>query len=102
MRWLIARSMLNKCLYLTWRKLLAILAAWVLSVVLHNVVYGLFRDRFGPDGDEPVFFLIAVVVIPVYLLVSLVYTVFSLAAKRRQGLEQVDVPNDSVRSHPRP
>ena len=42
------------------------LAAGIISVVLHNVIYGLFIHFFGADfwdrsgvGDEPVFFIIA-------------------------------------------
>jgi hypothetical protein len=59
---------------LTWRKILLVLAAWVACVVLHNLVYALFRRYFGAKGDEPFFFLLAVVVIPLYVLVALVYT----------------------------
>jgi hypothetical protein len=66
--------MLDKLLRLTLRKLLLIVAAWVLCVILHNAIYGLFRDSFGPDWDEPFFLLLAVVVIPLYFVVSLTYT----------------------------
>ena len=65
---------LDRWLILTRSRLLAVVAAWFLAVVLHNVTYALFRDHWGPGGDEPVFFLLAVVVIPLYLACALVYT----------------------------
>jgi len=74
--------MLDKLLRLSLRRTLLIVAAWVLCVVLHNVIYGMFRDSFGPNGDEPFFFLLAVVVIPLYSVVSLVYTVVQLVRHR--------------------
>jgi hypothetical protein len=60
---------------LSWRKILLILAVWVTCVVLHNAVYALFRSYWGPNGEEPFFFLLAVVVIPVYALIAVVHTV---------------------------
>ena len=43
------------------------LAVFIISAVLHNVIYGLFIHFFGEDfwtrtgiGDEPVFFFIAI------------------------------------------
>jgi len=76
--------MLDKLLRLTLRKLFLIVAAWVLCVILHNAIYALFRDSFGPDRDEPFFFLLAVVVIPLYFVVSLVYT--AVQRIRQRGL----------------
>ena len=58
----------DRLLLLSWKKLLLIPTAWLLCVLLHNVVYGLFRSFFKPGGDEPFFFLLAVVVIPIYTL----------------------------------
>jgi hypothetical protein len=67
---------------LTAKRSFLVVAAWVLCVVLHNLIYGLFRDSFGPDWDEPFFFLLAVVVIPLYFVVSLVYTLVQLVRHR--------------------
>lgn len=67
--------MLDKLLRLNLRKLLLLVGVWVLCVVLHNLVYALFQDSFGPNGDEPFFLILAVVVIPAYFLIALVYTV---------------------------
>ena len=66
---------------LSWRKTLVILSAWVLCVVLHNLVYAIFRSYWGPKGEEPFFFLLAVVVIPLYTLIAVVYTVQRKFAK---------------------
>jgi len=59
---------------LTWRKALYVLAAWAACVVLHNLTYALLVKFWGFKGDEPFFFLLAVVVIPVYALIALAYT----------------------------
>ena len=67
---------LDKYLLLSPKRVLIIACAWLLSVLLHNAVYALFYDYFSrTGGDEPVFFILAVVVIPLYLVISLVYTV---------------------------
>jgi DMSO/TMAO reductase YedYZ heme-binding membrane subunit len=55
--------------------------------ILHNVVYGLFIKFFGEDfwgkgGDEPVFFLLALIVCPIIFLVGTVGSiVFLVKAK---------------------
>ena len=74
--------MLDKLLRLTWRRLLLILVAWVLCDVLHNAVYALFLDFFGLHSDEPFFFLLAIVVIPLYFVVSVAYTLIWLIRQR--------------------
>jgi len=67
---------IRNILLLTWKKILLILVAWVYAVLLHNLVYGLFKDYFDRHGgDEPFFFLIAIIVIPLYVLISLIYTI---------------------------
>ncbi len=59
----------------TSKKILLILISWVVAVLLHNLVYGLFQDFFDRHGtDEPFFGIIAMIVIPLYLLICLVYT----------------------------
>ena len=67
---------LKSIFLLTWKKILLIPISWVVAVLLHNLVYGLFQDFFDSHGtDEPFFFIIAMLVIPLYLLICLVYTV---------------------------
>lgn len=71
----------------------ASLVGFPIFAVLHNLVYGLFIYLFGADfwsrtgiEDEPVFFIIAVIICPLGLLVgaigSLVLGAKKLAAKR--------------------
>jgi len=59
------------------------------GVVLHNAVYGLFIYFFGADfwerngvGDEPVFFIIAIIICPVAFLVGAAGNIV-LAIKKR-------------------
>jgi len=67
---------LDKYFLLTWRRVLWIAAIWVTAAILHNLVYALFYSYFkGVNGDEPVFFIIAAIIIPGYFLVSLIYTI---------------------------
>lgn len=63
-------------------RLVLIAAVWVLCVILHNAIYAMLRDSFGPDWDEPFFLILAVVVIPIYFVVSLVYTIVQLVRYR--------------------
>ncbi len=55
------------------------LGAFIISLVLHNAIYGLFIHFFGADfwdrigiSDEPVFFVIAVIICPLAFAVGLV------------------------------
>lgn len=56
----------------------ASVAGFFVSVLLHNFIYGLFIHFFGPDfwnrigtgGDEPVFFILAIVVCPIGFLIG--------------------------------
>jgi hypothetical protein len=57
--------------------------------VLHNLVYALFIMWFGEDfwgagGDEPVFFILAVIVCPIAFLVGVVGTIV-LAIKNKRA-----------------
>ncbi|MCD6302253.1 MAG: hypothetical protein J7M15_01865 [Anaerolineae bacterium] len=73
----------DKYLLLNWKRILLIIGAWVLAVILHNLIYGLFQSYFDVSGgDEPFFFILAVIVIPLYALVALVYTIIRLLTRR--------------------
>jgi transposase len=50
------------------RKSLYIIIVWALSIIVHNLIY-----KFSAI-DEPFFTIIAIYIIPVYLLISLIYT----------------------------
>jgi hypothetical protein len=64
------------------------------SVVLHNAIYGLFITWFGANfwdriglGDEPFFFLMAVVVCPLAFLVGAIGSIVLVVKGRRMAGE---------------
>jgi hypothetical protein len=70
----------DQYLLLSWKTLL-IIPAGVLLVVLHNVIGFLFQEGFARvGGDERVFFL-AIPLIPLFFIISLVYTVIRKVVK---------------------
>lgn len=74
----------GKLFLLTRKKALLIVGAFVFSVIMHAVVYGLFKDHWDRHGgDEPFFFFIAVVLIPFYVLIAAVYTIVIHWKRRR-------------------
>ena len=73
----------DKYLLLNWKKILIIIGAWFVAVILHNLVYGLGiyfggENFWGPNGDEAFFFIIAIIVIPLYFIVSFIYSFVKL------------------------
>lgn len=64
-------------------------AGFFISVLLHNLIYGLFIFCFGKDfwtniglGDEPFFFIIAIFVCPIAFLIGAVGTIYCLLKKK--------------------
>ena len=58
-----------------------------LSMILHNLVFALLIKLFGGGiwsgmGDEPVFFILATIVCPLVLLVSVVGNIVLIAKKK--------------------
>ena len=60
------------------------------SVLLHNVIYGLFIYCFGPDfwdrislADEPVFFVLALLICPTAFLVGTIGTILLVTKRPR-------------------
>jgi hypothetical protein len=73
----------EKYFLLTWKKGLLILASWILAALLHNLIYGLFQSYFDArGGDEFIFFIIAVFIIPLYFIVCLVYSIIFWIKKK--------------------
>ncbi len=65
----------NKYFLLNGKKIILIIGAFFVAVILHNLIYGLFQSYFdSTGGDEPVFFIIAVIIIPLYFLICFIYT----------------------------
>ncbi len=59
----------------------------VIGAMLHNLVYALFIKLFGEGfwaglGDEPVFFILSVIVCPIALLVGIIGSIVLIAKKR--------------------
>jgi hypothetical protein len=50
----------------------------IVAAILHNLVYGLFTTlwpaTFGGDWDEPVFFIIAIIVLPLTFIISAIWS----------------------------
>ena len=61
---------------LTWKRVLLIVLAWLAAFLLHNVVSAILGI------EEPFFFIVAVIFIPLYFLVSLGYTLVKLFVSR--------------------
>ena len=69
-------------------------AGFFVSFLLHNAIYGLFIHFFGVDfwdrigvGDEPFFFIMAIIVCPIGFLVGAVGSIV-LAIKRSRRTKQ--------------
>jgi len=65
-------------------------AGMPISAILHNLVYGLFIAWFGEGiwgsgGDEPVFFLVAILVFPVLFVASAAAAAVLLLRERIAG-----------------
>jgi len=76
----------RRYLQLSWYTLLLI-PAFVVGVILHNFVYAMFFPYFVvTGGDEAVFFLAALIGIPLYLLVVIVNTVIHFISGRGAGV----------------
>jgi len=79
---------LSEFFTLNWKKVFLIIVAWFVAVILHNIVYGLgiyfWGENFwGVNGDEAFFFIIAIFVIPVYFLISVVYSLIKWLRKKK-------------------
>jgi hypothetical protein len=59
------------------------------SIILHNLIYALLilwfgEDFWGAGGDEPVFFILAIIVCPIAFLVGIVGTIVLNIRNKRQ------------------
>jgi len=81
-------------------------AGIVVSVLLHNAIYGLFIHFFGDDfwdrtgiEDEPVFFIMAILVCPIGFLVGVVGSMVLAIRSRRSVPLRVLVVGGGAREH---
>ncbi|MDO8623293.1 MAG: hypothetical protein Q7R52_03525 [archaeon] len=65
----------KNCFMLTWKKFVITLIIWLVAVLLHNFVSGMFQY------EEAIFFVIAIVLIPAYLVIAALYTVIKRKKK---------------------
>jgi len=63
---------IGKYLLLNWKRIVMIIAAWIIAVILHNAFYAIFNI------EEAIFFIIAVFIIPIYAIISIIYTIIYL------------------------
>jgi len=71
-----------------------------ISVLLHNLIYGLFVAVFGADfwdkiglGDEPLFFLLAIIVCPIGFLVGVVGSIIFFLKRNHSLKDLTKSPN---------
>jgi len=66
------------------------------SILLHNLVYGLFIHFFGAEfwngGDEPAFFILAIIVCPIGFLVGAVGSIVLAIKRSRMARESLSSP----------
>ena len=75
-------------------------AGFFVFVLLHNFIYGLFIhffgadfwDRIGPGGDEPFFFIMAIIVCPLGFLVGAIGSIVLAIKSRRLAKESPSSP----------
>ena len=60
---------------LSWKKFLVTLIIWLVAVLLHNFISGMFQY------EEAIFFTIAIVLIPAYLVIAALCTVIKRKRK---------------------
>jgi len=67
----------------------ASLTGFLVFVLLHNLVYGLFIHFFGTDfwngGDEPFFFIIAIFICPLGFIVGTIGSIVLVVRRRLKG-----------------
>ena len=79
----------DKYFLLSWKKAWIIIVSWFVVVMLHNLFYGLFKSYFdSTGGDEPVFFIIAIIIIPIYVLIVIVYSLVKLIKGRLKRVKK--------------
>ncbi len=64
-------------LLLSWRKAWIIVVTGFVSIVLHNLISGLF------GVEEAFFFILVIFVLPIYVLIAIFYSLFYLATKKK-------------------
>jgi len=73
------KNKIDKWFLLTWKKILILVVSWFLGVILHNLFYAL-SEISGKNLaiGEVFFFLIAVIIVPLYFLLCFIYTLIKM------------------------
>lgn len=61
---------IKRLFLLSWKKLLIALGVGCVSVVLHNILSAFI------GGEEGVFFVIAIFIVPLYIVAAFLYTIY--------------------------
>ncbi len=70
------KNKFDKYFLLNWQKVWIIIVSWFVSILLHNVFSALFNT------EEVFFFIIAIFIIPIYVLVVLIYSLIKFFNKK--------------------
>jgi len=73
---------LKKIFLLSWKRTAILIIIWMVAVFFHNIISSFFIEILNLDFEEPVFFLIAIIIIPVYFIISFIYTLFKRVKKK--------------------
>ncbi len=65
----------DKLFRLNLKKFLIFIGAWVASVILHNAISAIF------GVEEALFFIIAIFIIPIYFIISLIFTIYIMVKR---------------------
>lgn len=69
----------HKFLILNKKKSIWVIIAWIVSVLLHNFISAL------TGFEEAFFFIIAVIVIPLFFIISVIYTIIKLIKNKKEN-----------------
>ncbi|MDD5012425.1 MAG: hypothetical protein PHQ66_02145 [Candidatus Nanoarchaeia archaeon] len=76
------KNKFDRFFLLNWKKIFLGMIIWVGAVVLHNLTYAFIIGVLKINiVDEPFFFVIAVIFIPLYFLISIIYTLIQKLRK---------------------
>ena len=65
--------------FLNWKKAILAVLVWIASILLHNILSGLWGN------EEAFFFIIAIFIIPVYIMISVIYTIVIKLKETKNG-----------------
>ena len=70
------KSSFGKFFLLDEERTVGVIVLWILSAVAHNAIFGFYMI------EEPFFFALAVIIIPLYLISGIIYTLLLCRHKR--------------------